>query len=156
MQKPCVYPAIRHEGITDAGVGLGDRLNFNRVPFRSASENIVLLSTARESMYRAPSAITCPAVPTQEIPQGATLSEARRIVFGNIAAAETVLARIPEVEWVRKSWHDLETIAQRAVTGWIESPGHHANITNEHFALTGIGAAEVNRYIIITQVFVER
>lgn len=156
MQKPCAYPTIRHEGITPAGVSLTERLDAQLVPFRRAGENIVLLSAAKEFVYRAPSAIVCPSVPVLEIPRNATLAEAQRIVSENIAAAEAVLARIPEVAWVRKSWHDLETIAQRAVTGWIESPGHYANIANEHFTLTGIGAAEVNRYIIVTQVFVGR
>lgn len=155
MQKPCVYPIIRHEGLTEAGIDLAERLDFRRILFRRAGENIAALSTAKNFMYRAPIAVICPSAPIQKIPPNAVSAEARRIVLENIRSAEAALLRVAEVEWINQEWHGLETIALRAVTGWIESPGHYANIANEHFTRTGIGAAEVNRYIIITQVFVE-
>ncbi len=49
-------------------------------------------------------------------------------------------------------------IAQRAVTGWMNSPGHRKNILTETFEETGIGIATdpTGTNYILTQVFINR
>lgn len=42
---------------------------------------------------------------------------------------------------VSYNWSSLEDIAQLTVNGWMESPGHRANILTEHFTLEGIGVS---------------
>lgn len=155
IHKPCSYPFIRHEGLTPAGFDLAERLDFGRIPFRRAGENIVMLSSVKDAIYRAPSPITCPTASRQQIPENATPEKARSIILYNIEAAEIALGKVPEVQWVNKSWTDIDSIAHRAVAGWIESPGHYANIANERFSRTGIGATVIGRHIIVTQVFTE-
>jgi uncharacterized protein YkwD len=155
IQKPCAYPMIRHEGLTDAGFDLGERLDSAAVKFRRAAENIAVLSSAKNSVYRAPASITCPNLSPQEVPKTGTEQEKQAVVRANIARAQNVLATIPTVRWVNRDWYDLDTIARRAVTGWMESEGHRANILNEHYRQTGIGASEANGYIIITQLLLE-
>ncbi len=155
MEKPCSYPMIRHEGLKTDSFTLADRLYSAAIPFRRAGENIALLSTAKDFMYSAFSEVTCPTITLRDIPKNATFQEAKKIILYNIESAQIALEKVPNVKWVNQDWLDLDTIAQRAVSGWIESPGHFANITNENFTRTGIGAVEVNRYIIITQIFIE-
>lgn len=155
IQKPCAYPMIRHEGLTAAGFDLGERLDTAAVKFRRAAENIAILSTAKNFVYRAPAPITCPDPGVQDVPKTGTKEAKKALILANIARAEAALATVPDVRWVNRDWYDLDTIARRAVAGWIESEGHRTNILNANYRQTGIGAAEVNGYIIITQIFLE-
>jgi uncharacterized protein YkwD len=43
-----------------------------------------------------------------------------------------------------------------AVRGWMKSPTHRQNILDRNWTTTGIGIAEINGEIYITQVFIER
>ena len=47
----CQYPLIRHEGFS-FGYSLGDRLNDQQVPFRSAGENIAILPETKNTIYQ--------------------------------------------------------------------------------------------------------
>lgn len=40
-----------------------------------------------------------------------------------------------------QNWSSTDEIAERTVNGWMNSPGHRANILTEHFILEGIGVA---------------
>lgn len=155
IQKPCAYPMIRHEGLTAAGFDLGERLDSASVKFRRAAENIVILSTAKNFVYCASASINCPDPGLQDMPKTGNQQERIAVVRANVARAQAVLAAIPTARWVNRDWYDLETVARRAVAGWMESEGHRVNILNEHYRQTGIGVSEVNEYIIITQVFLE-
>lgn len=39
------------------------------------------------------------------------------------------------------NWSLVDEVAERAVNGWMDSPGHRRNILTEHFILEGIGVA---------------
>jgi uncharacterized protein YkwD len=65
--------------------------------------------------------------------------------------------------WCQKSGrsaYDVHDFAQEAVSGWMNSPGHRANILNPDFTHTGIGIAAIARdgkgYLYATQVFIRR
>jgi uncharacterized protein YkwD len=47
----------------------------------------------------------------------------------------------PEGATVIYDWKSLDDIAQQAVVGWMNSPGHRQNILTEHYILEGIGVA---------------
>jgi uncharacterized protein YkwD len=44
--------------------------------------------------------------------------------------------------------------AERAVTGWLKSPGHRENLLSKSFTTTGVGACRAGRAVYFTQVFV--
>jgi uncharacterized protein YkwD len=155
IQKPCSYPIIRHEGLTNAGFDISERLDNASVNFRMAGENIVILSISKDSIYTSNAPILCPTLSLTEIPKDAKKEERLKIIKDNISKAERLLESIPYVKWVNREWHDLDTISKRAVNSWMESDGHRKNVLNGKFTKTGIGAAEVNGFIIITQVFIE-
>lgn len=56
--------------------------------------------------------------------------------------------------------YDVDGFAQKAVSGWMNSSGHRANILNPDFTHTGIGFAAIARdgkgYMYATQVFIKR
>lgn len=43
-----------------------------------------------------------------------------------------------------------------AVRGWMKSPTHRQNILDQNWTTTGIGIAEANGEVYITQIFIER
>jgi len=50
--------------------------------------------------------------------------------------------------------YTTDEIAERAVAGWLDSPGHRENIMNEHWNNEGIGAAVVERDDGSTEVYI--
>jgi uncharacterized protein YkwD len=65
--------------------------------------------------------------------------------------------------WCQKSGnpaYDADGFAQKAVSGWMNSSGHRANILNPDFTHSGIGIATIARdskgYMYATQVFIKR
>lgn len=52
------------------------------------------------------------------------------------------------------NWSSVDDVAERAVNGWMDSPGHRKNILTEHFILEGIGVAfSPDNKILITENF---
>ncbi|MBF2063607.1 MAG: CAP domain-containing protein [Calothrix sp. C42_A2020_038] len=51
---------------------------------------------------------------------------------------------------------NLQDPVNIAVKGWLESPGHRANILRSYFAETGVGVWQVNNTYYITQLFLRR
>lgn len=49
--------------------------------------------------------------------------------------------------------YTVEEIAQCAVDGWGDSPGHYANIMEKQFSETGVGVAQKDSAYYFTQVF---
>jgi uncharacterized protein YkwD len=43
--------------------------------------------------------------------------------------------------------------AERAVAGWLKSPGHRENMLGREFTHTGVGACRAGRAVYLTQVF---
>jgi len=53
-----------------------------------------------------------------------------------------------------KNWKSTREIVEDAVTGWMNSPGHRANILNEAYGLEGIGIViAANDKVYVTQNF---
>ncbi len=153
----CHYPMIRHEGIR-GGYSLSDRLNAGGVSYRSAGENIVMFSSAKDFVFQYASnnpPPECPEVP--KFTPGEGTQEERLALFQSILnlALDAVRGLTP-VEWVSTNWRTQDEVVQKAVELWMNSDGHRANILRSSFNYGGVGIAPVNDYFIITHNFAGR
>lgn len=153
----CHYPMIRHEGIR-GGYSLSDRLRIGGVSYRSAGENIVMFSSAKDFVFQYQSSNPPPECP--EVPKftpGEGTQEERLALFQSILnlALDAVRGLSP-VQWVSTNWRTETEINQKAVDLWMNSDGHRANILRASFNYGGIGIVPVNDYFIITHNFAGR
>jgi len=151
---PCAYPLIRHEGFL-YGLSVGNRLSSARVSFRIAGENIITFSSAKNLVYIAGAPVpACARIENGErLPPPSTLLEAQTRIAQEIQKRLALMGEQSAVKWVNRDWLTPDEIANTAAKGWMNSEGHKKNIVNPEFVKTGIGVAEVNDYLIITQVF---
>jgi uncharacterized protein YkwD len=67
------------------------------------------------------------------------------------------LAKIPTQDHIPGPYLSLQEVCEWAVSGWMDSPGHRANILEPRFDKTGVGvvfsAEGVITYLYITQIF---
>jgi uncharacterized protein YkwD len=67
------------------------------------------------------------------------------------------LAKIPTQQYIPGPYLTLQEVCEWAVSGWMESPGHRANILDPRFDKTGVGVAFSEEgaftYLYITQIF---
>ena len=67
------------------------------------------------------------------------------------------LAKIPTRECIPGPYLSLQEVCEWAVSGWMDSPGHRANILEPRYSKTGVGvefSAEGDfTYLYITQIF---
>jgi hypothetical protein len=165
----CDYPLIHHEG-TVFGLYSSDRLNNRGVYYFSKSgENIALIPAAH---FKAEFTVNDPAANEMEKCQKQVNS--LNATFENTitaASSTTMKLQILQDEQVSRrqlwqqakpisiisiSWLNADSLAQTAVNGWMNSPGHRRNILDPDFSETGVGIASVNGYMIATQVFIKR
>jgi hypothetical protein len=66
------------------------------------------------------------------------------------------VATRPRTEWVKVTWMKQGDIENEFIESWMNSPGHRNNILTTDFDEAGVGVAEVNDFIIATQVFIQR
>lgn len=160
LTKPdflCHYPIIRHEGKA-FGFSLGDRLRTYNQSFRLAGENIAIIPRIKSITYKydiAEPIVDCPIAPQFTSGEGAP-EERMRLYQKILDQSLVIVAGLKPVEIVRKDWRTSEEIVTKAVEGWMNSVGHRKNILNQEFNFSGMGIAEVNDYLIITNVFLRR
>ena len=169
MQASCDFPLIHHEGL-NFGTYVKDRLNSRGIYYYSQiGENIALITAAKISASYDSLAVGQAAVTAcqdernrlEETFSGRIHAEADneaklKIVETEITARQAALSKekphtIAAIEWISP-----DDVASNTVAGWMGSEGHRANILNGDFDETGIGVAEINGYIISTQVFIKR
>jgi len=65
------------------------------------------------------------------------------------------LAKIPTRQYIPGPYLSLQEVCEWAVTGWMDSPGHRANILEPCYTKTGVGVSfsEGWDYLYITQIF---
>jgi uncharacterized protein YkwD len=67
------------------------------------------------------------------------------------------LAKIPTQQYVPGPYLSLQEVCEWAVSGWMDSPGHRANILEPRYYETGVGVAFSEEgdftYLYITQIF---
>ncbi len=151
----CHYPLIRHEGIR-GGYSMVDRLRAGGISYRSAGENIVMFSTAKNLLYTYRSdAPPPPCKDVPDFPHTEGTREERLALFQSILdQAIAAVVGLEKINWVNKEWLTYEEIAAKAVSLWMNSPGHRENILRSVFNYAGVGVVKVNDYLIVTQNFV--
>lgn len=150
-------PYISHEGFS-TGFHHNDRLNFAKVYYFSASaENVLAHPFSKNKTYAMFEAPVEP--PEIELPVGPanetnvqTLQRLRTYLDQKHERIKTV----PRANWKTVDWETIEQIVQGGVNQWMNSPGHRKNILNAEYDEAGIGIAQVNDYLIMTQVFITR
>jgi len=65
------------------------------------------------------------------------------------------LAKIPTRRWVGGPYLSVQEVCEWAVSAWMGSPGHRANILESRYVITGVGVAfsHDGNYLYITQMF---
>ena len=65
------------------------------------------------------------------------------------------LAKIPTRQVIPGPYLSLQEVCEWAVSGWMDSPGHKANILEPRYTKTGVGVSfsEGGDYLYITQIF---
>lgn len=154
---PCHYPLIRHDGF-EFGFKAGDRLKNKGIEYKSAGENIAMLSFSKNLLYQYfvhEPPIECPEV--DNLKPGEGTEEERKVLYQETLdkSIEAVQGIFP-VNWVNKDWITTEEITKRTVDMWLASPGHRENMLQSRFTEGGIGIAEVNDYVIVTHKMISR
>ncbi|MBI5147635.1 MAG: peptidoglycan-binding protein [Parcubacteria group bacterium] len=152
--KLCNYPIIRHEGFV-FGFTLKERFENSNVDYRAGGENIAMVPLAENLVYKyrtgeAPA--DCPQV-VKFSPGEGTREERTALYRAALSQSLAAIRGADRVEWANKEWRTIAETSERAVIGWMNSPGHRKNILNAEFTAGGIGIAVVNDYVIITQNF---
>jgi uncharacterized protein YkwD len=65
------------------------------------------------------------------------------------------LAKIPTRQYIPGPYLSLQEVCEWAVSGWMDSPGHRANILESRYTKTGVGVSfsDEGDYLYITQIF---
>ena len=157
----CSYPIIHHEGYT-FGLYQNHRLENREIYyFSSSGENIALISEIKTIKYYSDDDYDC-ASETIEQNFKARLDsvedEQKKIdlIKNEIEIRIDLLNQQPEADIQEKIYFNEDEVKSRAVDGWMNSPGHRANILSQNFDEAGIGIAKINSYFIMTQVFIKK
>ncbi len=153
-EKLCNYPIIRHEGFV-FGFTLKERFENSNVNYRLGGENIAMVPLAANLIYKyrtgkAPA--DCPQI-GNFLPGEGTREERTALYRAALSQSLAAISSAGRVEWVNKEWRTAAEAGERAVSGWMNSPGHRRNILNAEFTTGGIGIAVINDYVIITHNF---
>lgn len=165
----CDYPLIHHEG-TEFGFYNINRLNSRGVNyFSKAAENIALLSRASLKIrYKASEPIDKIIEECQNtriewdnqfkstLDLAETEEEKKVILSSERSKRMKEFTRSFEMNVEETEWHTNDYLATESVLGWMESPGHRENILNGEYDEAGVGAAYIDGYFIVTQVFIKR
>lgn len=161
----CSYPFIHHEG-QKFGLFHSDRLSQRSVHYLSASaENIALIPHIKDGTYESTGIQEqdCQGELTQanstydrQVHQASSTDDKIAILRAEILRRENLLEASPIINILNTSYYGTAEVNQRAVSGWMNSPGHRRNILNGAYDEAGIGVAQVKDYFIITQVFIKR
>lgn len=152
----CLYPYIRHEGFV-SGFKVGDRLDNKNIPYAIAGENIIIFPMTKELIYRAIQAESvCKEFGDMEGLAGETQEEAYARIQKSLSDRLSLMAGQQKLNWVSKQWKDAGELASESTADWMNSPGHRHNILTPEFEEGAIGAAVVNDYIIMTEVFLKK
>jgi uncharacterized protein YkwD len=169
LGRTCDYPIIHHEG-KEFGLYNDDRLKNSAINYYSRTgENIALVSSVYYSVSYAPDSSVeaeldnCDNIRHQQEQNFLSALEKAETEEGKISVLELELTQRAEeylsgtkVEVKDLNWRNEDNIAQDTVKGWMDSPGHRANILNPEYDEAGMGLERVNGYVISSQIFIKR
>jgi hypothetical protein len=168
FDKACDYPIIHHEGFIFGAYSQNRMNNRGIYYFSKSGENIALIpgetiktvyyndnkntsmdncSERRQSLesnYKA------------RLENEADETKKLAIVKNEITARQEKFKNEAEIIISSLTWDNEDKVAEKTVKGWMNSPGHKANILDPEFDEAGMGSAYVNGYVITTQDFIKR
>lgn len=168
----CSLPLIHHEG-TDLDFGLytQDRLDNRGVYYLSASgENIALMPIIQGGKYNYDNTQNsqneiedCSSFFNnlnsdfkKKLEETTSATEKIKLIQDQISYRENLVSKQSKIELFDLDRNTNSEVEQSAVTGWMNSPGHRANILTAIYNESGVGIAEVEDYLILTQVFITK
>lgn len=165
----CDFPFIHHEGF-DFGLYHSDRLeNRSLRYFDRSAENIALTPfltvwvsyDSREDKENKVDSCNYRRDAFEKTFEEAVLAETDAekkalIVRAEIEKRKEALSEEVNLVVTDKIWKSAREAAEISVDGWMNSPGHRANILSPHYNQGGIGASSVNGYLMATQLFINR
>lgn len=167
--KTCDFPIIHHEGL-DFGDYSSDRLNNRNISyFSAAAENIALMPmvettvTFREGDPAEELLDSCATRRSvmdknfkSSLDAETDISQKKEIIKKELNTRTQSYAAEKFVQIDSQNWRSIEEVSAETVNGWMNSPGHRANILTSEFDEAGMGVATVGSYVIATQVFIKR
>ena len=167
--KTCDFPIIHHEGLV-FGDYHSERLNNRGIYyFSGAAENIALMPMAETtvSFQDGDSAEklldTCSDRREVMDKEFKTSLDNEQDVEKKIAIIRaenlkrtTSYAAEEKVNIQSQNWRSQDEVSAETVNGWMNSPGHRANILYADYDQSGMGVATVGSYVIATQIFIKR
>ncbi|MEI7498004.1 MAG: CAP domain-containing protein [Candidatus Falkowbacteria bacterium] len=163
--KLCSYPFIHHEGQV-FGLYHNNRLNSQKIfNFSASAENIALVPSIKEAAYEADNVpkIDCQSeLNILNTSYEARIDEAKTDQKKLASLQEEIILRknktkqSPSITLWQITYNQIEDVEQKAVVGWLNSPGHRRNMLNAEYNQSGVGVAQVKDYFIITQVFTKK
>ncbi len=164
----CDYPLIHHEG-NNFGLYHNDRLHNSGIyDFDKSAENIALMGAAQARIsYRAGVDIENQIYACQTERENketefkeklaqADIGNKWQIIEEEIQKRNKLFVKQKKFIVDKINWSDIEEVATKTVAGWLDSPGHYKNLINADYDQSGMGAALVNGYVILTQVFIRQ
>lgn len=168
MGARCDYPMIHHEGF-DFGLYHDQRLNNRGVYyFNKSAENIalvprvsylIILDSEEDSQAeneRCQNQRQEFNNELNEINQIEDEEKIKDVINDQIEKRTAVFESEEQMNIEEEYWTDEDELAGSAVIGWMNSEGHRKNILDGDYTEAGIGIANINGYIIATQVFISR
>lgn len=164
----CDYPIIHHEGLSE-GFNVSRRLeNGDVYNFSKNGENIALVAGGIFMFLSGPGESNV--VRVEECRKRladweSDLKEQLEMEDSEAVKISIILSEIQkrkdqiDKETLKKedvTWKYPEEVTKEMIDGWMDSPGHRANILDLDFDQTGVGLAYVNGYVIGTQVFTKK
>lgn len=152
----CNNPILHHEGL-DFGLYQDDRLHNQEIYyFNISGENLALIKISKNKTYTAETPYTCN---LNLDPYYTTATEDSEIIR---ELEEEIQKRIQDisneviVNWTNVDWMSKQDIETEFVQDWMDSPKHKENILTPEYDEAGVGVAEVNDFLIATQIFITR
>ncbi len=158
----CPIPIIHHQGL-NSGLYCNDRLNNQGIfYFSSSAENIAILEVANR--YYLGETSPCEnhqikrfqKMDLESILSKKTETEKVEFIKQQIDERKEFVKTQPKINWAEIKWIKPEEVKSKIISGWMESPGHRRNILNPGFNQAGVGIVKVNRFLIVTQVFITK
>lgn len=159
IQNIIHIPLIYHEGFT-TGTYHNDRLYYAEIYNHDLSaENIAIypIFTTRSYKITSENDDDYPKFERVDTSTAKNQEELLLMIKNEIGSAKNHVKTFgKEFEFSYEGIKTADELLDSIVIGWMNSPGHRENILNPKLTYAGIGIAQVNDYIIATQVFVTK
>ena len=165
----CEFPIIHHEGLLFGDYNADRLYNRDVYYYSSAGENIALVPSVSTTVlfsYNDPRQTYFNSCPERrgdmdtsfksKLDEEEEVEAKKEIIQTELVSRTVEYKKEYPLQIDEQKWHTSVEVVKGTVSGWMNSPGHKANILEEKYDESGIGVATVGGYLISTQVFIKR